>query len=187
MRPPPHDLASLTPLDWLLVLVLVWSVVLAFVRGLLRELAALAGLVVGLLVATRYYPPFAGWLGAWISSPMAADAVAFFLLLAGVGLLAAVLGRVLRRSASAIGLGLPDRVAGAAFGAIRGALLGLLIVLTAQSLSPRLPAVRDSRIAPGLLSAIHRVSFLVPQALQSRIVSQAHPARLDQTEPPERQ
>lgn len=162
-------LASLTAVDWLLVLVLAWSTVLALVRGLIRELCSLAGLVAGVLLASWYYGPVARWLERWISSASAANMTAFLLIAIGVGVAAGLLGRLFRRTASTIGLGLLDRLAGGVFGFVRGCLLVTAVMLALAAFLPSISALRTSRLAPYFLDAAHGISFLVPHDFEAEI------------------
>ena len=165
----PALLASFTAFDWLLTIILAWSTLLALVRGLLRELCSLAGLIVGLLLGSWYYGPVAVWLEHWLPSAATANITAFLLIAVGVGVMAGVLGRLFRRTASTIGLGFLDRLAGGIFGFARGCLLGTVVVLAIAAFTPSFPALRASRLAPYFLDAAHGISFIVPHDLQAQI------------------
>lgn len=162
-------LASFTAFDWLLILILAWSTVLALVRGLIRELCSLAGLVAGVLLASWYYGPVAAQLERWIPSAAAANMTAFLLIALGVGIAAGLLGRLFRRTASTIGLGFLDRLAGGVFGFVRGCLLATVVLLSIAAFAPSISAVRASRLAPYFLDAAHGISFLVPHDLEAEI------------------
>ncbi len=53
---------TLTPLDWMILTVLVLSTGMAFVHGFLVEVCALAGLVAGIVLAGRYYLELLPWV-----------------------------------------------------------------------------------------------------------------------------
>ncbi len=173
MLPAPNTLAgplaSLTAFDWLLLVILIWSTVLALVRGLIRELCSLAGLVAGVLLASWYYGPVARWLERWLPSESAASMTAFLLIAIGVGIAAGLLGRLFRRTASTIGLGLLDRLAGGAFGFVRGCLLATVLMMAIAAFAPAFQAPRTSRLAPYFLGAAHGISFIVPHNLEAQI------------------
>lgn len=162
-------LSSLTALDWLLVLVLAWSTILALVRGLIRELFSLAGLAAGVLLASWYYRPVASWLEQWISSAPAAKTAAFLSIALSVGVAAGLLGRLFRRTAKTIGLGWFDRLAGGLFGFLRGCLMITAVMLAIVAFAPSFSALRTSRLAPYFLDAAHGISFLVPHDLEAEI------------------
>ena len=168
-NPAASTIAGLNAFDWLLLFVLVWSIGVAFARGIIRELFGLAGTILGLLLASWNYTAFALRLSPWITTPAAAEIAAFSLIAIGVLIACTLLGRIVRGTAHTVGLGFVDRLAGAGFGLLRGGLLGLGIVMTATAFFPPQTAVANSRLAPYFLAAAHEVCFVVPQDLQRRI------------------
>jgi membrane protein required for colicin V production len=157
---------TLNPLDWLLALLLAYSVIRALMRGLVREAFALAGLIVGFLLACWNFGNVATHLRGLINERPIADMVAFMLILFSVMIVATLLGKVLSRTASAVGLGFFDRLFGALFGLARGAMLGLALLLMVTAFLPAAPWVQTSSLAPYFLRANHAVSFVMPFDLQ---------------------
>ena len=164
---------TLNYFDWFLIAVLAWSTIRAFLRGIFREIFALVGLGLGIMVARWYYDVLGSPLERLISSPAAAQALAFFFIAFGIMILCALLGRALQSTASAIGLGFFDRFLGAAFGFLRGCLLGVVILMAAAAFSPKMTSVQNSYLAPYFLAGAHAVSFVVPHDLQQQILNGA--------------
>ena len=101
---------TLNYFDWFLIAILAWSTIRAFLRGIFREIFALVGLGLGIMVACWYYDVLAMPLERLISTPAAAQGLAFFLIAFGIMIACALLGRLLQSTASAIGLGFIDRL-----------------------------------------------------------------------------
>ncbi len=160
----------MTPLDWLLAALLTYSTVKAFLRGLFREAFALAGIVVGLLLASWGYHALGLKLTGLITSPALAQIAAYFTILAASMVFFNLVGRLLHKTATAAGLGLLNRLGGAAFGLVRGCLLGVAILLAFTAFLPTAPWIRESKLAPYFLQAAHAVSFLVPQDLKHKLL-----------------
>lgn len=169
MQEPLHDwhgmLRALTPLDWLLALTLGYSTLAAFVRGLIRSLVSLAGVLIGLFVASLYSPALTLTLRVWLSSPNIPGVVAFVLLLLGTYIVMALLGRFLRGASHALGLGLLDRLAGAVFGFVRGVALLAALALPLAPYVQDFAWARSSVLLPYLLDAAHGISFVLPRNL----------------------
>ncbi len=171
------QLASFNAFDWLLVAVLVWSVVVAFFRGLVRELFGLAGVILGILLASWNYAALATWLDrglngllkGWTHTFVLSEVSAFVLIAVVVMCVCTLFGKLARGSAHTLGLGLLDRLAGAGFGLFRGGLIGLGIVMAATAFLPPQSLLASSRAAPYFLAAAREVCFVVPQDLQQRI------------------
>jgi membrane protein required for colicin V production len=159
----------MNPLDWLLALLLAYSVIRAALRGFVREAFALAGLIVGFLTACWGYEAAARKLSGLITSPPLAEFVAFLLILLGVMAVATLLGHLVKRTASAVGLGIFDRLLGALFGLIRGAVLAGAFLLALTAFLPTAPWIAQSKLAPYFLRAAHAVSFTMPSELTLRL------------------
>lgn len=163
----------MTPFDWVLAAIVVYSTVLAFVRGLVREIFALAGLIGGLLLAAWNYDRVAAALGRFISTPALAQTVAFALILAIVAVIATLAGKALYSTAHAIGLGFFDRLLGAAFGFVRGCLIGVVILVAISAFYPQAKWAANSQLSSYFLTGAHAVSFVVPHGLREQIVDGA--------------
>jgi membrane protein required for colicin V production len=161
--------ALMNPLDWLLAILLTYSVIRAAMRGFFREAFALGGLVVGFILACWNFRNLALQLRGLVTSPPLSELLAFILILAACMVIATLLGKLLSKTASAVGLGFLDRLGGAAFGLARGALLGIAILLMMTAFLPASPWVQTSFLAPYFLRANHAVSFVMPYDLQLRL------------------
>jgi membrane protein required for colicin V production len=160
----------MNPLDWLLAILLTYSVIRASLRGFFQEAFALGGLILGFLFACWFYRSTALSLKGLIASPQLAQMAAFLLILAGIMVLASLLGKILRRTASAVGLGFLDRLGGALFGLARGGLLAVSILLAMTAFLPTAPWIQQSKLTPYFLRAAHAVSFVMPIDLRLRLL-----------------
>ena len=174
--------------DCLLIAILAYSTILAFVRGIILELFSLGGLIVGILLAAWNYNQVALLLGHLIATPATAQIVAFLLIIIGIMVLCTLLGRALNRTAHVIGLGFFDRLLGAVFGFARGCLLGVAILMAAAAFSPAISMDCKFSVnslfpcggACGILRCTSRPSAADPER---RRTTQARRTRLDQAPP----
>jgi len=167
------NLSSLSLFDWFLIAILAWSMIVAFVRGIILELFSLGGLIAGILLASWNYHHVALLLSRLITTPATAQIVAFLLIVVVVMVLSSLLGKLLNRTAHAIGLGLFDRLLGAVFGFARGCLLGVAILMAAAAFLPQSQWIANSQLSPYFLAGAHAVSFVVPHDLQQEIMDGA--------------
>jgi membrane protein required for colicin V production len=163
----------MTPFDWLLLAPLVYSTVQAFLRGLVRELFSLFGLIAGVLLAAWNYARLASPLSAVISNPAVANVASFLLIAAGIMIAATIIGRLIHATAHAVGLGFFNRLGGAAFGLLRGCLIGVAVLMAISAFLPGTTWVKNSRLAPYFLAGAHAVSFVVPHNLEQLILDGA--------------
>jgi membrane protein required for colicin V production len=172
---------NLNYFDWFLIVVLAWSTIMAFLRGLLLELFGLGGLIAGVLLASWNYPALAPILGRVITASAIANVVAFLLIAVVVMIVCALVGKALHHTADAIGLGFFDRLLGAVFGYLRGCLLCVAILMAVTAFLPPAPAVAKSSLSPYFLAGAHAVSFVVPHDLRQLLLNGA--TRLKHTAP----
>jgi membrane protein required for colicin V production len=159
--------------DCLLIAILAYSTIVAFMRGIILELFSLGGLIAGILIASWNYPHLAVYLEHFITTPATAEILSFLLLAIGVMVLSALLGKALNHTAHAIGLGFFDRILGAVFGFGRGCLLGVAILMAIAAFIPHSTWIENSQLSSYFLAGAHAVSFVVPYDLQHRILDGA--------------
>ncbi|MEP7189350.1 MAG: CvpA family protein, partial [Roseiflexaceae bacterium] len=85
-------------LDTVLVVVLVISAGLGLYWGVIRQLLSVAGLIAGIVLATRYGGRVADTLSSFISNDMATQVLGFLFVLMAVSALASLVATILRRS-----------------------------------------------------------------------------------------
>lgn len=117
--------------DFAVVVLVALSTLLAFARGVVRELIALASWIVGIAVALMLAGQGAA-LFAWLDvTPAIRLVLAFALIFVAVLVVGALIARVLSRAVRAAGLSFVDRFLGGVFGLARGILLIVLFALVA--------------------------------------------------------
>lgn len=141
--------------DVVLLVLLVPFALRGLFRGLLREAAALVGLVVGVVVAaSRWHELAAVLVDRFAVSAQTAGVVAPAAVFLAVYLVAVLIGAILHRLARTLLLGPVDRTAGLVFGAAKGAAVCGFALLVAQRLVPG-PTLSDliagSRVAMPLM------------------------------------
>ena len=159
----------MTIFDWILIAILCCSAILAFMRGLIRELFALCGLIAGLVIAGWKYQVVSSMLDRFLPTKPVANLLAFLLIAFGIMVLAALTGRLLHATTHAVGLGFFNRLAGAAFGLVRGGLIGSGILMAWSAFLPNSPWLKKSILTPYFLEGGHAVSFVVPSDLRQLI------------------
>jgi membrane protein required for colicin V production len=126
-------------LDWILLGVLLFSMVLGAWRGLVYEVLSVLGWAVSFYVAQWFAPQVVTLLPLQSASAPVRYAVAFVLIFIAAVFAAGLLAFLLKKLIEAIGLRPVDRTLGAAFGLVRG-----LILLLAATVVMDMTALRSS-------------------------------------------
>ncbi|RZU48184.1 membrane protein required for colicin V production [Fluviicoccus keumensis] len=116
------------PADILILAVVAFSIWKGFRRGLVREAIALAGWIIGLIMAVNSYQRVAPALAPFIETPSLRMAAAFVLICLSVVTVVFLIGQLVRSLLSALAMGPADHLMGGLFGLARGVLIVLLSV-----------------------------------------------------------
>lgn len=151
-------------LDWTLLAVLAFSVVVGLVRGFVFECLSLAGWVVAWFAAQWGAPQLAPHLPVGAPGSALNLGAAFALTFVAALIVWTLLSRLVRLLIHATPLSLPDRLLGALFGLLRGGVL-LLAVATVVALTPASQSTvwRASQGARWLGVALASLKPLLPE------------------------
>jgi len=149
---------------------------LAFFRGVVRELIAVVAWVLGFVGAIAFTPALGTMLPAIPGYPGVPYLIAFALIVIGALLLGALIAWPLTKAVRAAGLGFVDRFLGSIFGLVRGLALVLAFVIVA-GLTP-LPHTawwERSALVPPLVAGVSISGALVVLAISTGCSSSNEP------------
>ena len=151
-------------MNWLDIVIIVVIAISAFgglKNGLIKAVLSLAGLIVGVVLAGRYYTPLSEQL-TFIPQDKIARNVAFAIILIGVMIIAGVLANLLKWAVSAVMLGWVNRIGGAVFGLVLGAVFcGALLAMWIKFMGIQ-SIIVESAMANMLLDFFPVVLALLP-------------------------
>ena len=101
--------------DWVIVAVVGAAVFAGLLRGAVRTVLSLAGVVVGFLIASQESGAVGIVIERWMPEPAAA-VVGFLFVFVGIAVVFALVGYLLRRVLEGLQLGWADRILGAVLG-----------------------------------------------------------------------
>lgn len=121
----------MTTVDYIIVAALLLSTLFGAIRGFLRESVVLLGWLVGLWLAWRYAgrvePYLGGAMTGTLLQPWVARALVLLAVVVAAWLVGSLLSYLVQRSGLTLGM---DRLLGALFGVVRGAvILGFAVML----------------------------------------------------------
>ncbi|KAF0814998.1 Colicin V production protein [Andreprevotia sp. IGB-42] len=160
----------MTGFDYAVLAIIGLSILLSVMRGLVQEVMALVGWAVAAWLAIYYAAPISIYMPAGIPDERLRYLAALIAIFAGVWLFTALLRITISQFVKSAGLSPVDRLLGAVFGLLRGALFVLLLVLVAGLTSfPASSTWRNAMFSPPF-EALARLSLpWIPQALAERI------------------
>jgi membrane protein required for colicin V production len=159
----------MTWFDYAVFAIVGLSVLLAALRGVVREIAALAGWVAALILSGLFAQQLAQWLPA-VLSPMLRAVIAYLMIFLGVLLLSGLAGVLLAKLFRVAGLGFTDRAVGALFGFVRGVLIVFVGVMLAGLTSlPKESFWHEAVLSGPVETAVLAARPALPKDLAQRI------------------
>ena len=146
------------------------STLLAFFRGVVRELIALVTWIAGFGLALALNARVEALLPDFGGGPAARFVVALALVFVAVLVAGAVVAYVVRAAVRAAGLGFVDRFLGAGFGLARGLLVVLIFAVGAgMSALPKRDWWQNATLGPVLAAVVLAVKPWLPPAWAGRL------------------
>jgi membrane protein required for colicin V production len=168
-------------LDILLILIIGISVLLGFVAGFAQVGIGFVATICGLLFGFWFYATPAAWFHHFIVSDTVCNVLGFSVVFVAFELMGALAAKVVSRVLRWTGLSFFDKLLGAAFGFVRGALIGVCFVTILMAFSPRpIPNwMVESATLPYAVDASNLLAALAPRALTDGFHSALQEIRKD--------
>ena len=128
-------------LDYVLIAILGYCLVRGVFRGLIKELSAIVGVLGGFYAGYSYYPRVAHLLSRWITNTGYLNILSFFAVFLLVFLVVSFVGVILKYLMNIAFLGWTDRISGAVFGAVKGMLIAIVMILVLTTFLPQNAAI----------------------------------------------
>jgi len=152
-------------MSWLDIVIIVALAISAFLglrMGIIKAVLSLVGVIVGVVLAGRYYAALADVLPFFSETSDAAKIVSFAIILIVVMVIAAVAARFLKWAASVMMLSWVNHLGGAVFGLVLGAIFcGALLAIWVKWLGVG-SAITESIAAAVLLDKFPLILALLP-------------------------
>lgn len=120
---------SLNWVDYSILGIIVFSIIISFFRGFSREAVSLVVWVVGIMVALKFADPTSIFFKTWIASPTLRYIIAFATLFLIIFIAGILLNAAIHALVKKAGLSLTDRMLGVIFGAARGLLIVAVLLM----------------------------------------------------------
>lgn len=115
--------------DWTIVAIVGVSCVISLLRGFAKEALSLLSWIAATFVAIAFHERLAAIFARWIETPSIRTVLAYIALFVLTLLVGAIIGWLVQQFIEGVGLGWVDRLLGMGFGAARGLLIVLALVI----------------------------------------------------------
>lgn len=135
--------------DIIVVIILGYTLIRGLFRGIIKELAAIVGVLAGFYAAYNYHSAIARLLSTWIADFPYLKILSFFIVFCAIFFIISILGLIIKYLLNIAFLGWLDRLCGAVFGVIKGTLIVSVLFILITTFLPREPdLIRKSQLSP---------------------------------------
>lgn len=155
-------------LDIILAIPLLWFAYKGFTRGIIVEVASLVALIAGIWLAVH----FSWYVGEYLEGmlnlrPQQMSMIAFTITFLGVVILVNMVGKLVTALVKSVALGLPNKLAGGAFGFIKTAFIISIVLYLYGMVDPGMKMVpKELKEGSKLFEPVARIAPVVIPRLQ---------------------
>ena len=149
-------------LDIIIITATAFLVVRGIFRGFFREIGSLAGVILGIWLATRFQPQMTEYLARYLPSGALLPLMSFASIFVFVLILCNLAGWGMKLILKKVLLGWADRLLGAGLAVLKGIIITyLVIVLLTFFLPSQTPLIAGSRLAPLIVTSYQTMVNLI--------------------------
>jgi len=155
-------------LDIVVVVIVGYSVIAGFSGGFARVGVGFAATVLGIICGFWFYGIAAAHVADYVSSRGVANLIGFLLVFGAFVLAGALVGRILANLFKWVGLSWLDRLLGAAFGFVRGAVIAVALVTVILAFAPVPPpaSIVQSKTLPYVIDTSSVLAAVTPHEVK---------------------
>lgn len=160
----------MTWVDYAVIAIVGFSILLSVIHGLVREILALASWVVAFVVAQMYATEAASLVPAALTNPSLRLFAGFLVVFVAVLVVMTIIAIAISALIKTAGLGFADRALGAVFGLVRGlAIVMIAVLLAGLTALPRQAAWRNAMVSEPLVILANWVKVWLPDDMAKHI------------------
>jgi membrane protein required for colicin V production len=157
----------MNPFDILTVLLASYFILRGIFRGLVREMAAIVGVLGGFYLAYTFYPPISIFISHWLHLTQYIHLLSFMIIFCTAFTAVSFAGAALKHLLKVVHISWLDRVWGALLGAVKTILFASVVLMALTAFLPKeAPIVRHSLLAPYVLVLSEQLAKLVPKDMK---------------------
>ncbi|MBF0226534.1 MAG: CvpA family protein [Desulfobacterales bacterium] len=161
----------MNPFDIITIVILAFTLIRGIFRGLIKEVSSIVGVVGGYYIAYTYYADISKLISKWMPDQSYINLVSFLLLFCVMFISVSLVGVLINYLLNIAFLGWLNRLLGAGFGFIKGALIiSIIFVGLTTFLKNDSPLIKDSMLAPYVSMISDKIVTVVPEDMKNKFM-----------------
>ena len=164
-------------LDYIIIITMIFLLIKGILRGFIREISSLAGIILGIWLGNLFQPGMTEILKAYLPFTEYLPLISFAVLFAAILILCNILGWAIKLLFKKAFLGWADRLLGACLAIAKGVIIIYLVIVMLTFFIPaKTPLIAGSKLAPWVIGSYQSLAGLVSpdhyQRWKKRIISE---------------
>ena len=156
-------------LDYIIIVAMIYLIIKGIMRGFLREIFSLAGVILGICLGNFFQPWVTDLLRPSLPSTEYLPLISFALIFAVILILFNLIGWVINLLSKKVFLGWLDRTLGACLAIAKGVIVTYLVIVMLTFFIPaKTPLIAGSKVAPSIIRSYQSmISIISPDHYQN--------------------
>ena len=155
--------------DILIGIIVGFCLIRGIFRGIVKEIASIVGVFVGFFAAFTFYPEVGDWLSGFFNNKSYLNIFSFLIIFTFMFLAVGFVGVILKNLLKGFALGWADRILGGTLGFVKAVLIvSVLLVSLTAFLPKKSPVIKDSFLAPHLITLSEKMVGVVPEEMKKK-------------------
>lgn len=154
--------------DLLFLLIILYTLVMGFFKGFVKETISIVFLILGLVVAFSNWMKISNFLRPFLKIELVCDFLSFLLILIGFMIAGTFIAFILKKIFIRGPIKFIDRIAGLIFGGIKGVFIVLVMIILIIAFLPKINLLEKSTIAFYSLDITDSLAKLFPQKIYEK-------------------
>jgi membrane protein required for colicin V production len=163
-------LSNLSLIDWIILVVLVYSIAISAIHGFVREILGLVSLLAALVLASWFYRAIAPLFKDVVRTENLALFLGFSVIFVGTLVAGIFIIWLINKFMKLAKLQWADRLLGAAFGFIRGWVVVAVLLLGLTAFEVQTERLKSSELAPYFLPGSRVLAVISPYELKAKFL-----------------
>jgi membrane protein required for colicin V production len=156
--------------DWILIAILVYSIVTSWFKGFVREVLGLVTVLSGVLLAAWFDRSVAGLFKDVVRTENFALFLGFSIIFLATLVAGFLIIWLITKFVKSVKLQWADRMLGAAFGFIRGWVVGAVVLLALTSFDVQTERLKNSELVPYFLPGSRVIAIVTPYEMKAKFL-----------------
>jgi membrane protein required for colicin V production len=149
-------------LDYIIIIAMVYLLVKGAMRGIIREICSLIGVILGICLGNIFQPRVADLLRPSLPSTGYLPLISFAVIFAVILILCNLIGWAINLSSKKVFLGWLDRTLGAFLAIIKGVIVTYLVIVMLTFFIPtQTPLIGGSKLAPWIIRSYQSMISII--------------------------